>query len=275
MQTVKIGNVEIAPLLDSNLLMDPRVFMPAHADEFTAEFGHMADGRGLYGMSVTTFLIRSAGQTILVDSGLGNRRRPGFPLGQLDVHLKEAGISPDDIDFVVHTHLHIDHVGWNTYEDANGETQFFFPKAKHLIQQAEWDYWMTPARMAANPVLVECVTPLAGSGRVIFQSPEQAINENVVFVPTPGHTPGHSAIGIGSQGERAIIVGDASHHFAQLNHPDWSPSFDIDPHLSALTRTKLFDDAIADGRTWIAGHWPTPGIGQILRVDGKRTFKAL
>lgn len=275
MQIVKVGNVEIAPLLDTNLLMNPHVFLPAHAEEFLAEFGEGADSRGLLPMSVTTFLIRSAGKNILVDSGLGNRRRPGFPMGRLDEHMKEAGVSPDQIDIVVHTHLHIDHVGWNTYVDDNGDTQFFFPKAKHYIQQAEWNFWMTTERMAANPHLTECVAPLGGSGRIVFQSGEQAIDEHVVFVPTPGHTPGHSAIGIACGGERAVIVGDASHHFAQLNHPDWSPSFDFDPVLSAQTREKLFDDAIDNKMTWFAGHWPSPGIGQVLRVEGRRVFQAL
>lgn len=275
MLTVKIGNVEISPLLDTNLLMNPHVFMPEHADQFLAEFGEGADSRGLLPMSVTTFLIRSAGKNILVDTGLGNRRRPGFPMGRLDGHMAEAGVSPAEIDIVIHTHLHIDHVGWNTYVDDNGDTQFFFPNAKHHIQQVEWNHWMTTDHIKANPHLAECVAPLAGSGRVVFQSGEQALDEHVTFVPTPGHTPGHTAVGIYSNGERAIIVGDASHHFAQMNHPDWSPSFDTDPVLSAQTRDKLFEDAASDGRTWFAGHWPSPGIGQIVNLDGKRVFKGI
>ena len=277
MLTVKIGNVTISPLLDTNLLMNPLTFIPGKGEQFLAEYGKEADSRGLMPMSITTFLIRSAGKNILVDTGLGNRRKPNFPVGKLDGHMKEAGVDPASIDAVVHTHLHVDHVGWNTYDDESGRLQFFFPNARHYIQKTEWDFWMTPAKMAeqGNAHLGQCVAPLSSTGRIEFRDGEGALDENITFLPTPGHTPGHVAIGVYSAGERAIIVGDASHHFAQLDHPDWSPSFDTDPLQSAKTRDKLFDDAAADGRTWLAGHWPHPGIGQILRVDGKRVFKAL
>jgi hypothetical protein len=83
------------------------------------------------------------------------------------------------------------------------------------------------------------------------------------------------AIGIASQGERAVIIGDASHHPVQLEHPDWSPAFDTDPVLSAQSRDRLFDDCVADGRTWIAGHWQHPGFGRIVGLEGKRVFQAL
>ena len=96
-----------------------------------------------------------------------------------------------------------------------------------------------------------------------------------LLVPTPGHPPGHVAIGIVSQGERAVIVGDASHHPVQLLHPDWSPAFDNDPLLAGKTREWLLDWAIDEQRLWMAGHWEHPGIGRLLRLDGKRTFRAL
>jgi glyoxylase-like metal-dependent hydrolase (beta-lactamase superfamily II) len=275
MQVVRVGNVEIAPILDTPVLMNPPFFMPDHAEELVAEWGHTANERGLLPMSITTFLIRSAGKTYLVDTGIGVRRRPGFPIGRLDQHLEEAGVTPDEIDFVIHSHLHIDHVGWNTVPGDNGETRFFFPKATHLIAQVEWDYWTDQERLKANDCLVECVLPLAGAGRIAFKAMDAALDENLVFVPTPGHTPGHVAIGISSAGERGIIVGDASHHQSQLNHPDWSPPADADPRLSAVTRERLMADAEGDGRTWFAGHWPFPGTGQIVRLEGKRVFRGI
>lgn len=153
----------------------------------------------------------------------------------------------------------------------------YFPNAEFWYQQVEWDYSMQPERLAepGNVHLVECVEPLKDTGRIKLVSQETAITPDLTYVSTPGHTPGHVAIGIASQGERAVIIGDASHHPVQLVHPDWSPSADWDPVMSAATRDRLFDWAIAEERTWIAGHWEHPGIGRLIRLDGKRQFRAL
>jgi glyoxylase-like metal-dependent hydrolase (beta-lactamase superfamily II) len=277
MQRVTIGDVEVLPLQDAAMLMNPHVFMPQHAGEWLAETPDLADERGLMPMSVTCFLVRSAGKTILVDTGLGPRRRPGFPRAHLDEALREAGVAPGDVDIVVNTHLHIDHVGWNTVDTEDGRRVPFFPRARWIVQRVEWEHWVRPQFLEAegNAHLRECVVPLGEQGRVDLVTPDAPLDEHLTFVPSPGHTPGHVAVGIASQGERAIIIGDASHHPIQLTHPDWSPSFDTDPLLAARTRDRLFDDAADDGRLWLAGHWPYPGIGRILRVDGKRMFRAL
>jgi glyoxylase-like metal-dependent hydrolase (beta-lactamase superfamily II) len=270
--------VEITPVLDTGLLMNPLTFIPGHGDDLMAEYGDLADERGLMRMAVTTYLVRSAGKNMLVDTGLGNRRRPGFPLGHLDESLAQAGIDPSDIDIVINTHLHIDHVGWNTVDAEDGTKRIFFPKASFLFQQAEWNYWMTPERMEqpSNAHLVECVAPLIEQdGRVQMVDTEYAVDEHITFIPTPGHTPGHVAIGIMSNDERAVIAGDSSHHPFQLMHPDWSPSFDADPQQAAKTRDSLFDRVIDEERLWVAGHWPHPGIGRIVRLEGKRIFQAL
>lgn len=272
-----IGSVSILPLLDAPVLMDPRHFLPAVADQFMAEFGHEADERGLFRMAITCYLVRSSGQNILVDTGIGPRRRPGFPIGRLGEALDAAGLAPSDIDLVVHTHLHIDHVGWNTAPAADGSEHVFFPRAEFVIQQAEWEYWMDPERMnePANAHLRECVAPLGAEGRVRLVRDETALDEHLTYVPTPGHTPGHVAIGVVDGTERGLIVGDASHHPVQLIHPDWSPAFDVDPVLSAHTRDALFERACAEGLAWVAGHWPYPGIGRIVRRDGRRIFEPL
>jgi glyoxylase-like metal-dependent hydrolase (beta-lactamase superfamily II) len=257
--------------------MNPHQFLPKHADQFLSEFRHLADERGLMPMAITCYLLRSAGKTILVDSGIGNRRKPGFPRGHLDESLSNAGVAPGDVDIVLNTHMHIDHVGWNTVDREDGSKEVFFPNAQFWFQQTEWDYWMQPERMKeeGNVHLVDCCEPLKDSGRITFADGEKAIDEHLMYIPTPGHTPGHVAIGIVSQGERAVIIGDASHHPVQLVHPDWSPSADFDPVQSAKTRDRLFDWAIEEQRTWLAGHWPHPGLGRLVRLEGVRTFRAL
>lgn len=278
MARIRVGSVEILPLLDTPMLMNPRTFIPEHADQFLAEYPEqVVDPRGLFPISITCFLVRSSGKNILVDSGIGQRRRPGFPPGKLDDALRQSNLTPADIGLVVNTHLHVDHTGWNTVDSPTGETEIYFPNARWLIQRVEWDYWMQPRFLESPdyPHLSQCVAPLATANRVDFAYAEQAIDENLVFIGSPGHTPGHVCIGIQSSGEKAIIVGDASHHPVQLDHPDWSPSADADPMLSARTRRLLFDEATADGRTWIAGHWLFPGAGRILPVEGRRVFRAL
>ncbi len=275
--TITVGDVKITPFLDTAMLGDPKAFMPSVADQFISECAPTLDERGLFTLAVTIYLVESGGKRYLIDTGLGNRRRAGYPMGHLDETLHEAGASVEDIDTVILTHLHIDHVGWNTVEDADGNPKLFFPNANFLIQQNEWDFWMAPERLAdpANAHLVQCVEPLKDQADIKFIVDETAIDKNLTFVSTPGHTPGHVAIGIYSGGERAILIGDASHHPIQLIHPDWSPSFDIDPVQSAVTRDRLFEDVIAGDHLWLAGHWPFPGAGHLLRLDGKRVFQAL
>jgi len=277
MITTRIGNVEAIPIVDTVLLMDPRMFLPRVADQMIAEYPHLLDDRQLMNMSVTTYLLRSAGKNVLIDTGLGGRRRAGFPVGRLDESLRSAGLAPEDVDIVVHTHLHIDHVGWNTVDEEGGNRRIFFPNATFLVQKREWDFWMQPEHLKepCSAHLVECVLPLEDSGRLHFVDGEVAIDDNLTFISTPGHTPGHVAIGVYSAGERAVVIGDASHHPAQLDHPDWSPPFDTDPVESARTRDRLFDAAADDGRAWLAGHWEYPGMGRIVRLNGRRVFQAL
>jgi glyoxylase-like metal-dependent hydrolase (beta-lactamase superfamily II) len=275
MDSVTIGDVEVRPLLDTGLLMNLDYFFPEHAAQARAEYPDLLDERQLMRVAVTCYLVRSGNSTILVDTGLGNRRRPQFPIGHLDETLQKAGVAPESIDTIVHTHLHIDHVGWNTVDDETGNPRIFFPNARYLVQQVEWDHWMKPETVEAQDHLRQCVRPIEATGRVNLYNGETSIDANLTLVPAPGHTPGHVTVGIYSQGERAIIIGDASHHPLQLDHPDWSPSADIDPKQSATTRQTLMESAADDGRTWIAGHWPHPGIGRIVRLEGKRVFQAL
>lgn len=277
MHKVNVGSVEITALLDAPFLQNPRVLAPEHAEEMANEFRDSLDERGLAMGAVTCYLVNSAGQLILVDTGIGPRKRPGFPSGHLDEALREVGVRPDDINAVVHTHLHIDHVGWNTFEREDGTPEVFFPNASFVIQQAEWDYWMTPEMLAEprNAALRECVEPLRNSGRLRFTQGEETFGQHLVFISAPGHTPGHVAVGIADAGERAIVIGDASHHPVHVTHPDWVTPLDWDPAMASASRDRIFDLAADERRLVLAGHWKHPGWGHIVRLDGKRTFRAL
>ena len=155
---------------------------------------------------------------------------------------------------------------------AGGRPRLFFLNATFLFQQAEWDYWTQPAVMEqpGGEHIAECVLPLADAGHLRLVREDEVATEDLTFVPTPGHV----SVGIYSAGERAIILGDASHYPAQLDHPEWSPVWDVDPRQAALTRDALFDAIAADGRTLIAGHWAYPGFGRLRRLRGRRVFQA-
>ena len=278
MNRVRIGDVEVTALLDMDVAIPVQFMLPEYAEAYRAEAATLGLDPAVLPASISSFLVRSDGKTILVDSGMGPRDRGTGRVGRLDAALREIEVRPEEIDAVIHTHLHIDHVGWNTVPaDEPGGSRVFFSSAQFVIQQSEWDYWMRPElyELPENRHLVDCVLPLKDTGRIAFFEGEKAYDSNITFISTPGHTPGHVSIGIYSQGERAVISGDVSHHPIQLDHPDWSPTVDSDRALSATTRDRLFDAAADDGRLWIGTHWPHPGFGRIVRLEGKRVFRAL
>ncbi len=277
MPKVSVGSVEITALLDAPFLQNPKVIAPEHSEQMAEEFRDSLDERGLAMGAVTCYLVNDGGRLILVDTGIGPRKRPGFPSGRLDHALQEAGVRPDEIDAVVHTHLHIDHIGWNTFDADDGANTVFFPNATFVIQRAEWDFWMTPEMLAEprNEALRECVEPLRNGAQLQLTASEETFGEHLVFLSAPGHTPGHIAVGIADGAERAVIIGDASHHPVHVAHPEWVTPLDWDPAMSSASRDRLFDMAADEGRLVLGGHWKHPGWGHIVRLEGKRSFRAL
>ena len=275
MHVTQIGSVEITALLDAPFLQDLTYLSPEHADELTAQYRDSLDARGLCTGAVTCYLVRTPDGLALVDSGIGPRKRRGFPRGRLDEALQEAGVSPADIDLVIHTHLHIDHVGWNTYPIEGGESGIYFPNAKFVIQRTEWDYWMTPAMLddPANDVLRECVQPLQDAGQLMLVDEDAKLLGAIGFIANPGHTPGHVAVEITDGSERALVIGDSCHHPFQVEHADWVSPMDVDPQLASRNRDRLFDLAAEDQRLVMGGHWEHPGWGRIVRVDGRRSYR--
>ena len=246
------------------MLMNPERFFPSVAEKFISECGPLLDERGLFTLSVTCYLVESQGKRYLVDTGLGNRRRPGMPRGHLDETLVGAGIAAGEINTVIHTHLHIDHVGWNTVDDEAGEKQLFFPNATFWIQQNEWGLLDGAPATWKTPITPSCASASSRSptlAEIKFFNGETAIDKNLTIVSTPGHTPGHVSVGIYSQGERAILVGDASHHPIQLIHPDWAPAADIDPvsinrdARTALRREHRGQTAVGGRTLDVSGGW--------------------
>jgi glyoxylase-like metal-dependent hydrolase (beta-lactamase superfamily II) len=277
MMRIDIGNVVITPILDGVIQLDPREAAPqVEIDTLALENPGLIDANGWMPTPVACFLVFEGEHVTLVDTGIGPWQRNGMPRGTLDAKLARAGIRPHDVNLVVLTHLHDDHVGWNTIEDDTGKAQRFFPHAEYVVHSTEWQYWTSPEQRAAEgcEYLAESVLPIAYEDKLRLVTDDGSLTRSLTIVSTPGHTPGHIAVGIYSKGERALLIGDVSHYVAQLNHPEWSPVWDTDPELSANTRARLFDSAEAEGALLLPTHYPFPAIGQVIRVRGRRIFGA-
>jgi glyoxylase-like metal-dependent hydrolase (beta-lactamase superfamily II) len=190
--------------------------------------------------------------------------------------LREEGIDPASIDVVLATHIHIDHVGWHTTL-VGDEFVPTFPKATHLFVKDEYDFFTSPEQVnnPALPWVNDCVLPLENLCDVRLVDAEYAVTSELTLLPTPGHTPAHSAVTIMSGGEAGVIIGDVCHHPAQVTETAWSPIFDLDPKLAAKTRDALMDRIERENWIAIAGHFAHPGFGRVVRVDRKRYWRAL
>ena len=212
-----------------------------------------------------------------MDTGLGPRpaNAPDVPWGLLMQDFKANGVRPEDVDMVVMTHLHRDHVGWN----LRAEGQKFvptFPKARYWMSAKDWASCHEPSVQPDRfPNAPTCVWPLEELGLVELMHGEHTISRDLTAVPTPGHTPGHVSILITSQGERALVLGDAAHNPAQIAEPDWVSRADMDPDLTRQTRRALVERLEREQITVAAGHFEAPGFGRIVRLDGRRYWRGL
>ena len=274
---VRIGNVEVLPVLDTQIAGSLEFMFPQVSAEQWApwrrDFAHYFNPQGNLLLNIGTFVVRSEGRTMLIDTGLGDKERENYPQGNLLANLSEAGVEPGDVDLVVNTHLHIDHVGWNTVADGDGGWVPAFPNARYLVQQTEWDYWTQPEIAAQNDCIGDSVLPLEGSGQLDLIDAQRSITDEITLVPSPGHTPGHVSVAIVSGGERALIIGDVAHHPVQLTETEWSVMFDLDKETAIKSRQAIVERIANDDAVLIGGHFPPPGIGRLIMLDGRRIFR--
>jgi len=190
--------------------------------------------------------------------------------------LGKAGVRPEDIDTVVLTHLHPDHVGWNLQQDG-AQRRLTFPRARYLAHQADWETFNKPEVQAAIPwaYVDDTIKPLQELGALDLLTADRVITDEITAVHTPGHTPGSISLLIVSGGQRAILAGDAFAHPAQVTEPDMGFAFDFDGPLAAQTRHSLLDRIEAEGLTLAACHFPEPGFGEVLRLEGRRYWQAI
>ena len=272
----RFGDAEIISVSDGHIHFAPSDFFPsvessewdAYADQLTSD--------GQIRMNVGSFVIRVGDDVALVDTGLGEGDHPfdNSEWGLLAADMGSKGIAPDEITAVVITHLHRDHVGWNMVEE-NGVRTPFFPNARYHVPKADWDVFTRRAGMSMFAYIAEQVTPLMELGALEFIEGEQPIGDHLTALPTPGHTPGHTSVLVSSAAESAVILGDAAHVPVQAHHTDWSPRADTNPELSRQNRAELFDRMEKEHSLVVSGHFPVPGFGRLVRVQGRRYWRAL
>ena len=273
---VRVGNVEIMALSDGLLEFDLCNFFPTIPEERWQPYeAHLHDHHVRFNLG--SYLIRSSGRTILVDTGLGPKPAdtPDVPWGRLLHDFQAKGVRPEEVDMVVMTHLHRDHVGWNLLADE-GRYVPTFPNARYWMSAKDWETSHRPdVQPQRYPNAPTCVWPLEALGLVELMRDEHAITRELTAVPTPGHTPGHVSILITSNGERALVLGDAAHSPVQIEEPDWVSRADMDPDLTRQTRRALIDRLEREDILVAAGHFEAPGFGKIVRLEGRRYWRGL
>jgi glyoxylase-like metal-dependent hydrolase (beta-lactamase superfamily II) len=218
-----------------------------------------------------SYVVRTPHHTILVDSCIGNDKprpqRPKWNMKTDDTYmraLKAADLSVEDIDFVMCTHLHVDHVGWNTRME-NGRWVPTFPKARYVFGKTEYDYWAEQNAKAPVPAFGDSVLPVVEAKRADIVGDDFALGDHLRILPTPGHTPGHVAFAFGRAKDDAVFIGDLMHTPLQLRHPELSPRFDVDPAQAAVTRKNFLERYCDTDTLCCPAHFPSPSAGKIRR----------
>jgi glyoxylase-like metal-dependent hydrolase (beta-lactamase superfamily II) len=232
---------------------------------------HYATSDGRMIINFQGFVVKAGGRNVVVDTCIGGDRQREYDVfchlkSDFMADLKAIGVTPDNVDTVLCTHLHFDHVGWNAHK-LNDRWVPTFPKARYLFGRIEYEHWMMLYRTKGYHHLLhveECIMPIMEAGLVDLIETQHRINQEVWLEPTPGHTPGHVSVRISSRDQEAIITGDIMHSPIQVAVPDWMANFDMDRALGAEQRAR-FVKASADRPLLVIGsHFPQPTAGHIV-----------
>ena len=271
---VKVGNFNIYSVSDGYMVFQRDIFFPDLTIEAWSQYPSYSLPE--FEMNIGSFVIAGAGKTILVDTGLGKLdHHIEQPVQQtLMSELSAFNISPNDIDIVFLTHLHLDHVGTNMTNES-GDWKQTFPNAKYMGSKSDWKIFSRLAEKPGFHYINEQVQPLLSSGSLQLFDGEISLVEGVTTMPTPGHTPGHTSLLVESDGEKAVLIGDAAHIPPQVEQSSWSPSPDHDKKLSAETRSSLMNFIQEEKALIASGHFPKPGFGKIVKINSRQSYKPI
>jgi glyoxylase-like metal-dependent hydrolase (beta-lactamase superfamily II) len=273
----RVGEVTITKIVELEAAGGSRFILPQATREAVRDirwlYPHFADEEGRLKMSVHALVLETPGRRIVVDTCIGNDKQDrAVPWwnnmqGRFLEDLAAAGFPRESIDTVLCTHLHVDHVGWNTMLVA-GRWIPTFPRARYLMGRVEFEHWRTQRENVSHvAVFADSVQPVFDAGLVDLVATDHRVADEVSLVPTLGHTPGHVSVRISSRGEEALITGDFIHHPCQMARLDWSSAADHDARQAERTRRKMFED-LADTPTLVIGtHFAGATAGRVVR-DG-------
>ncbi|MCC7461152.1 MAG: MBL fold metallo-hydrolase [Gammaproteobacteria bacterium] len=272
----RVGDVEIARIVEVNAWEDDiAMLLPGGKPELVQRYGwlqpHFATADGRMILSFQCFVLRSRGKAVMIDTCIGNDRRREFEVFTnmrttfLD-DLRVAGFPREQMHAVLCTHLHFDHVGWNTMQ-VGGQWRPTFPQARYLFGRREYQHWQHLQATGGYhhmEHLADAVEPITAAGLAEFIDADFQLTDEVSLIPTPGHTPGHVSVLIRSRGAEAVITGDLMHHPIQLALPATHGNFDMDKEQGARTRLE-FVRRFADRSTLVIGsHFSDPTAGHIV-----------
>jgi glyoxylase-like metal-dependent hydrolase (beta-lactamase superfamily II) len=274
MLPIKLGTIEVRRVEEMIWTVSPRFLFPQLTyEDFEKHRAwlvpHFSTEDLKFRLSMHTFVLRTLHHTILVDTCIGNCKQRSLDAwnnlntGYLD-NLRTAGIVPGEVDYVFCTHMHVDHVGWNSRLD-NGRWIPTFPNAKYLFHRTEWEHWQHTTDPYQAPVVQDSLLPVVDAGLAEIVDSDYVIEDGIRLLPTPGHTPGHCSVllGAGSDAD-AVITGDMIHHPSQIAEPQWPTRACSDPQLAVKTRTD-FVQRYADTPTLILGtHFSPPTALRIV-----------
>ncbi|WP_316179619.1 MULTISPECIES: MBL fold metallo-hydrolase [unclassified Bradyrhizobium] len=277
-----IGRVRITKFVELETVGGTRFILPQATPEAIRELSWLAPDfatdEGRLKMSIHTLVLETPTMRIVVDTGLGNDKQGrSVPMWNnratpfLET-MSAAGLPPESIDMVICTHLHVDHVGWNT-RLVDGRWVPTFANARYVFGRSEYEHWRDHSEAAdETATFADSVQPIVAAGRAELVGSEAVITDEITLIPTPGHSPGHVSLHIRSDGAQALLTGDVAHHPCQMAHLDWSSTVDSDPAQAIATRRALFS-RFADTETLvIGGHFHA---GHIRRDGATFRFEAL
>jgi glyoxylase-like metal-dependent hydrolase (beta-lactamase superfamily II) len=275
---IRLGDIEIHQVIEQDAaLFEAQTFFPGLTDALLAEnrawlqprFMNAADQLLL---CVQSYILRTPHHTIMVDSCVGNHkprpRRPDWNMQSSDRYergLAAAGFAVEDIDFVMCTHLHVDHVGWNTRLE-NGRWVPTSPNARYVLADRELAYWTEREKTApeACPWITDSVLPIVAAQRADIVRSDYAFNDLVTLLPTPGHTIDHFAVHAGRPGADAVLTGDMIHSPIQARYPELGMMSDYDAGQAGQTRRNLFGRFCDTPTLFCTAHFPQPSVGRVI-----------